>query len=162
MPRPASERAEVSIEQVTSDSKAARGGMHFCACKWIDAKWQATAHGAPMPAIGLAVNHHPYFGEKGSEPFPICEEHARDRGPWWRVYPLPGENEKTRHRFCGFDEETVRPFPDALRKVIIDRFGHEKANPIFDRICWSNMSGCWMFQNSGLTYGLESDGYLHT
>lgn len=60
-------------------------------------------------AIAQAVCHDPRsFGEAGSEPFPICEEHAQRRGEHWRLLPLPGQTETEVHPLVARDQHRVR------------------------------------------------------
>ena len=59
-----------------------------CSCKWIDSSGNGTPDN--NEAIAMAVCYNPFtFGEKGSEPFPICEEHANRKTRHWKLLPLP-------------------------------------------------------------------------
>jgi len=63
----------------------------------------------------MAICHDPRsFGEKGSEPFPICEEHAKLKGKYWKLLPLPGQTETEEHPMVSEDRRYFRVVSDAV------------------------------------------------
>lgn len=129
-----------------------------CGCAWIDSK------GAPTPdtndAIAMAVCHDPAsFGEKGSDPFPICLEHAERKTKYWKMYPLPGQAEADCHRLVKDDARYFRVIPDGVSESIKKSFP-DQALEILSSLRWSYDH--YSFQRWGMYVGVELDGYIHT
>lgn len=131
--------------------------MH-CQCQWIN---QSDGQATPdnNPAIAMAICHDPRsFGEKGSEPFPICEEHAKIKGEFWKLLPLPEQTEV--HHLVLDDQRYFKIMPDVVIASIKKRFG-EEANQIL--IEMKLLGDYWGFNRFGMFWGCESrDGFLHT
>lgn len=135
-----------------------------CACQWIDSK------GEPTPdhndAIAMAVCYDPsdfgggpIHGEKGSEPFPICEEHASQKSKWWKLLPLPGQEMKDAHLLVQRDDREFKVIPDVVSQSIQQAFS-KQANDILKELRWSGDH--FSFNRWGMYVGVELDGYIHS
>jgi hypothetical protein len=112
------------------------------------------------PAIAVAVCHDPRsFGEKGSEPFFICEEHAKEKGKFWKLYPLPGQDMAHAHKDVQWDDMTFKVIPDKVSEAIKQAFPKD-ANEILDSLRWSGDH--FSFNRWGMYVGVELDGYIHS
>ncbi len=132
----------------------------MCKCKiqWI------TSKGEPTPddneAIALAVCYDPRsFGEKGSDPTPICAEHAKQKGKFWKLLPLPGQDLKDAHPDVQWDAQTFRVIPDTVSSAIKKSFP-DQSSDILDTLRWSYDH--FSFNRWGMYVGVELDGYIHT
>jgi len=131
-----------------------------CTCQWIDMKGEFTPD--TNDAIGLAVCHDPRtFGEKGSEPFLICDEHAKRKSTFWKILPLPGQPTEAWHAIVQFDDAWFRVVPDVAIEAIKKAFPHH-AQDILGELRWSEVNGCFYFTKWGMYVGVELDGYIHT
>jgi hypothetical protein len=136
-----------------------------CTCKWIDKQGNDTPD--TNDAIAMAVCYDPIsFGEKGSEPFAICEEHASRRTRYWKLLPLPGVAVEQSHELVQRDH---RYFPRIITDVVIKALKaafpsdtHSIRNNILNDVKWDSLNGCYYFQRWGMYVGVEEDGYIHT
>lgn len=140
--------------------------MLKCGCQWIDSKGQATPDN--NEAIAMAVCYDPssysegqslLWGEKGSDPFPICEEHALRKSKWWKLLPLPGQAMKDAHLLVQRDDREFKVIPDVVSMSIHKSFPKD-ANDILKDLRWS--MGYFSFNRWGMYVGVELDGYIHT
>lgn len=136
-----------------------------CGCSWIDKQ------GNPTPdnyeAIAMAVCHDPLsFGEKGSDPFPICEIHAQRKTRYWKLLPLPGKTVEESHLLVKVDHATFqRPLPDVVVEAIKKAFpDHTKdyTNNLLHEVKWDHLNRCFFFVKWGMYVGVEEDGHIHT
>lgn len=131
--------------------------MCKCGCSWIDSK------GNPTPdtndAIAMAVCFDPRsFGEKGSDPFPICEEHAKQKGKFWKLLPLEGQTLEDAHALVKADRY-FKVIPDTVSGSIKKSFPND-AMSILDSLRCSGDH--FSFSKWGMYVGVELDGYIHT
>jgi hypothetical protein len=131
--------------------------MCKCQIAWID------SFGKPTPdyneAIGLAVCHDPgFFGEEGSEPIPICEEHAKQIGKFWHLIPLEGQSIEQAHELVQKDRY-FKIIPDVVSASIRERFADD-ADAILNSLRWSGDH--FAFNKWGMYVGVELDGHIHT
>lgn len=135
----------------------------LCSCEWI-------LNGNPTPdcnvAIGMAVCYNPVsFGEKGSDPFPICEAHAKQKkdGGYWKVLPLPGKTVAQSHPLVQDDDKYFgKIIPDTVIESVKNRFPEfEKYSSILEKIKWDGMNKCFFFMSGNVYTGIELDGYMH-
>lgn len=133
-----------------------------CRCKWIDAEGDETPDN--HPAIGMAVCYNPAtsWGEKGSEPFPICQDHAVRRGKYWKILPLPGQAEKDWHGIVKYDAQVFKVVPQVVIDSIRNNYPPEQSYTILLDLQWDSLNGCFSFVRDGVYYGVEKDGYIHT
>ncbi len=132
-----------------------------CTCKWID------KYGKPTPdnneAIAMAVCYDPIsFGEKGSDPFPICEEHALRRSRYWKLLPLPEVAVEASH---GLVQQDHQRFPKIITDVVIQSVKKsfpDQADDILRQVKWDGMMGCYYFTRWGMFVGIETDGHIHS
>jgi hypothetical protein len=138
--------------------------MPKCSCQWIDST------GTPTPddneAIALAVCHDPRsFGEKGSEPFPICEAHAKLKGEFWKLYPLdgqiplPGMEPADMHPLVRDDHRYFVIITDVVINAIKKSFP-DQAQDILKGVRKSRDH--FFFNRWGMYVGVEFDGHIHT
>lgn len=136
-----------------------------CECKWLDLKT-----GLPTPdendAIALAVCYDPVsFGETGSKPFPVCEEHAKMRATWergrehWKFLPLPGYTVEESHAIVREDAMFFRITPQVVIDSIKNAFPKE-ATEILKSLRWSGDH--YSFNRWGMYVGVELSGEIHT
>jgi hypothetical protein len=128
-----------------------------CKIAWIDPE------GRPTPdnhrAIGLAVCYDPIsFGEKGSEPIPICEAHATCKGKFWKLLPLPTQSADQIHPLVKADRD-FKVIPDVVSASIKQAFSSQ-ADEILKQLSWSGDH--FSFNRWGMYVGVECDGYIHT
>jgi hypothetical protein len=132
-----------------------------CECKWIDDKGNDTPDS--NEAIALAVCYNPVsFGEKGSDPFPICLEHAQRKSRWWKLLPLPGVELSDCHLMVQRDHHG---FPKVVTDVVIESVKKsfpDQAREILETVKWDGLNGCYFFERWGMYVGIEKDGYIHT
>lgn len=131
--------------------------MCLCRISWID------SFGTPTPdaneAIALAVCHDPRsFGEKGSEPIPICEAHAKQISKFWHLIPLEGQTLEQAHELVKKDQY-FRVIPDVVSESIKKSFPND-ASDILASLRWSYDH--FSFSKWGMYVGVELDGYIHT
>lgn len=133
-----------------------------CGCSWIDGE------GNPTPdnneAIGLAVCYDPRsFGEKGSDPFPICAEHAGRKGKWWKILPFEGEDPLKTHEIVIRDHVN---FPEKVpTQTVIDSIKKsfpKDAMEILDSLRFDHIMKCFYFTRWGMFVGVELDGFIHS
>jgi hypothetical protein len=126
-----------------------------CSCKWIDSQGNSTPD--DNEAIAMAVCYDPTsFGEKGSDPFPICEEHASRKTRYWKLLPLPD------HDLVKRDNQS---FPKIITDVVIESVKKafpDQANDILKSVKWDGMMGCYYFNRWGMYVGIEEDGLIHS
>lgn len=137
-----------------------------CQCRWVsaEANWEATPD--DNEAIGMAVCYDPLtFGEKGSEPFPICEKHAERRGKHWKIIPLPDVEMKDSHSLVWRDQYFV-PITDVVIAAIRKSFSKDDVEDIrtgiLAQVQWDHLNGCYYFNRWGMYVGVERDGHIHT
>lgn len=124
-----------------------------CEISWIDSL------GNPTPdnndAIAMAVCYDPMsFGEKGSEPIPICEKHAKIKGKFWKLQSIP------QHDLVRVDELYFKIIPNIVSNAIKNRFSDDYSLILDSLQCHGNY---WAFIRGGIYYGVESiDGHIHT
>lgn len=132
--------------------------MYNCQISWVN------DDGNPTPdnnlAIGLAVCYDPRsFGEKGSKPFLICEHHAKQKGQFWKLLPLPQQEKEDWHPLVIRDNYEFHIIPNIISEAITNAFP-AKAEEILKSL--RKMSDHWAFQFYGMYVGIEEDGYMHT
>jgi hypothetical protein len=111
-------------------------------------------------AIALAVCYDPSsFGEKGSDPFPICEHHAKQKGKYWKLLPLPGQDLAHSHPLVQEDDRYFRIVPDTVGEAIKKSFPNDFLSIIKD-LRWSGDH--YSFNRWGMYVGVELDGHIHT
>lgn len=129
-----------------------------CSCQWIDAV------GNPTPddneAIAMAVCHDPRsFGEKGSDPFPICLEHAKRKGEFWKIVPFQGQTDETMHPMALDDKRYFRVISD----ICIEAVKRSFPNNIMEILPTIRRSrDHWYFNKWGMYIGIEDDGHVHS
>lgn len=132
-----------------------------CTCKWIDSAGIDTPDN--NEAIAMAVCYDPRsFGEKGSEPFPICEEHAKRRTVYWKMLPLPEVAVEDSHELVRMHH---RAFPKVISDVVIaavKKAFPDQADLILAETKWDSLNGCYYFIRWGMFVGIEEDGYIHS
>jgi hypothetical protein len=132
--------------------------MCKCQIQWIDSKGEPTPD--KMPAIARAVCHDPQsFGEKGSEPFLICVDHAERKTKFWKLLPLEGQEMKDAHNLVQRDHREFKIIPDVVRDSIKKSFP-DQAKDIIASLRWSGDH--FSFTRWGMYVGVELDGYIHT
>lgn len=132
-----------------------------CTCKWIDSQGKDTADN--NEAIAMAVCYDPVsFGEKGSDPFPICEEHAMRRTRYWKMLPLPDTKVEDSHELVKKDAYYFpRVITDVVIKAVKEAFP-DQAIDILKDVKWDGLNGCYFFERWGMYVGIEKDGYIHS
>ena len=133
-----------------------------CRIGWIDdvgvASWDT------KEAIALAICYDPVsFGEKGSEPFPICLHHAQSKGKWWKLLPLPGQSLEDSNPLVQEDARYFNIISDVVSSSIRKRsFAHDVRDAVecFNKL--ERYSNYWGFEHNGIFYGVEDDGHIHT
>lgn len=113
-------------------------------------------------AIALAVCHDPdSFGEKGSDPIPICLRHALERGRFWKLLPLPFQSADEAHQMVRDDSRYFQLIPDVIGTTIKKKWNDlRERSDIFKKV--GKYSNYWGFNHNGIFYGIESDGHIHT
>jgi hypothetical protein len=115
----------------------------------------------------MAVCYDPIsFGEKGSSPFPICEEHAKRKSRYWKLLPLPGVAVEQAHQLVQQDD---RYFPRIITDIVInalkERFPNDTCcirNNILNEVEWDSMNRCYYIERWGMYIGIEENGYIHS
>ena len=132
-----------------------------CTCKWIDGQGKDTNDS--NEAIAMAVCYDPVsFGEKGSDPFPICEEHAQRRTRYWKMLPLPEVKVEDSHELVKKDAFYFpRVITDVVIKAVREAFPKDAISILHD-VKWDGLNGCYFFERWGMYVGIEKDGYIHT
>lgn len=132
--------------------------MIKCKIGWVDANGVHTHD--TNDAIGYAVSYDPVsFGEKGSEKFPICAEHANIKGKFWKVIPLEGQDISTAHELVRYDQY-FQIIPDIVTQSVRKSFPNDWMNIMNKIICYGDH---WGFTHNEVFFGVEiSDGYLHS
>ena len=130
-----------------------------CKCQWIDGNGVTTPD--TNEAIAMAVCHDPSYddGHKGSCAFPICREHAKSRGKFWKLYPLPGKTVEESDIEVRCDDKIFKIIPKEVSEAIKKKFPNDFWN-IFKVI--SPCFDYFGFEFKGIYYGVEKDGYIHT
>lgn len=131
--------------------------MCQCGIAWINSK------GNPTPdnneAIGLAICYDPKsFGEKGSIPIPICEEHAKQKGKFWKLIPLEGQSLEDAHPLVKADRY-FKVIPDKVSGAIKNAFPKDTSD-ILNTLRFSGDH--FSFYRWGMYVGVEFDGHIHT
>jgi hypothetical protein len=132
-----------------------------CRCSWIDSAGKETSDS--NEAIAMAVCYDPVvFGEKGSQPFPICQEHAQEKKRYWKLLPLPGIAVEKSHELVKKD---ALYFPKIITDVVIRAvyaaFPRLATNVLYD-LKWDSLNGCYCFGCWGIFIGIEEDGHIHS
>lgn len=131
--------------------------MSICQCQWIGQDGLPTPD--DHPAIGMVVCYDPIsFGEKGCEPFLICLEHAKRKGKFWKLLPLPGQALEASHEMVK-DDSYYKPVTDVVIAAI-KKAWPDQAKDIFNDIRWSGDH--FSFNRWGMYVGVELDGLIHT
>lgn len=130
-----------------------------CKIEWVD-----PTIGSLTPdfndAICLATNYDPVtFGEQGSESFPICETHANQKGKYWKLSPLPDQEEKDWPHLVKMDMMYFQIIPNTVIESIKKSFS-DQYTEILKQLKWNRDH--FYFERWGMYVGVELDGYIHT
>jgi len=141
------------------EGQVVQGEKPRCKCQWINVQTAALTPD-DHEAIALATCHDPRsFGEKGSDPFPICENHAKQKGEYWKLLPLPGQTEAEEHRMVSEDRRSFRVVSDVVIASVRKSFP-DQAQEILKDLRWRGDH--FAFNRWGMYVGVETDGHIHT